>query len=152
MIIDTCGILSITSKLFKYEDFKVPKTIKQLQSLIGFLNWFRSFIPDISSKLHDITELHKTKKSSKNILWTPNHTNIINKVFNEIKEQNRLYYSDYSKPFYIYADTSDFRIGTILKQDLGIIGIFSKKLSGSQMNYTFKEKETLAIILSLQHF
>ncbi|KRH93664.1 Transposon Tf2 [Pseudoloma neurophilia] len=39
-IIDANGIRPITTKLAKYDNFQEPRTVKDLQSLLGFINWF----------------------------------------------------------------------------------------------------------------
>ena len=57
---------------------------------------------------------------------------------------------DFKKPFIL-------TVGAVLLQEdeKGIdhpIGYFSHKLSASQRNYSTSEKETLALIMALQHF
>ncbi|KAG0440414.1 Retrovirus-related Pol polyprotein from transposon 17.6 [Dictyocoela muelleri] len=38
------------------------KTKKHLQHILGIINWYRPFIPHISTKLHSIYEILKVKK------------------------------------------------------------------------------------------
>lgn len=45
-----------------------------------------------------------------------------------------------NKPFHLYADASNYAIGAVLKQENKTIGIFSKKLTKSERNYTITEK------------
>lgn len=52
---------------------------------------------------------------------------------------------------------SDFGVGAVLLQEdaRGVdhpIGYFSHKLNVSQKNYSTSEKETLALVMALQHF
>ncbi|ORD99191.1 YI31B [Hepatospora eriocheir] len=56
-IIDGEGIRPVTSKLFKDINFKTPKNRKELQRLVGFINWFRDFIPNLSSRITCLTRM-----------------------------------------------------------------------------------------------
>ena len=64
---------------------------------------------------------------------------------------------NYDKPFKLAVDASDMGIGSVLLQegDEGIdhpVCYFSKKFNKHQVNYSTVEKETLALLLSLQNF
>jgi len=64
---------------------------------------------------------------------------------------------DFRKPFILTIDASDFGAGAVLLQEdaKGIehpIGYFSHKLNASQKNYSTSGKETLALVMALQHF
>ncbi len=52
----------------------------------------------------------------------------------------------------LQTDASDIGIGEILYQENKIVGIYSKKLSQSEKNYTTPKKELYAIIKSLENF
>ena len=63
---------------------------------------------------------------------------------------------DFKKPFIMHVDASEVGAGAVLLQEMqGVlhpVSYFSKKLDHYQRNYSTIEKETLALILSLQHF
>ena len=64
---------------------------------------------------------------------------------------------DFSKAFKLAIDASDIGVGGVLIQedDQGIdhpVSFFSKKLNCHQQKYSTIEKETLALVLALQHF
>ncbi|KRH92418.1 transposable element, partial [Pseudoloma neurophilia] len=84
--------------------------------------------------------------------WGPEQQNCLDKVIKEIQENVELKYPDINKPFILETDASQNGIGAVLKQEHGIIGFFSKKLSNTETNYSIVGKEFLAIILSLKHF
>ncbi|KAG0440975.1 Retrovirus-related Pol polyprotein from transposon 17.6 [Dictyocoela muelleri] len=83
-ILNSDGIRMETSKI---EDFKhkTPKTKKQLERLIGFLNWFRNCIPNLS--LHLASFYEKLKIPGKSIKWEKMNEENLSKLMSIIKEQ-----------------------------------------------------------------
>ncbi len=124
------------------------KIKKQLQSLLGFINWFRPYVRNLSQRLFSITE--KLKDSV--IKWTKENNNTIKEIIEEIKKGVLLHFPNYQLPFELYTDASEIAIGSILKQGNYIIGYYSYKLKSSERNYTVMEKEAFAILKSLDHF
>ena len=64
---------------------------------------------------------------------------------------------DYYKPFKLQVDASDQGVGAVLLQESSQkvdhpISYFSQKFNKHQRGYSTCEKETLALILALQHF
>jgi hypothetical protein len=64
--------------------------------------------------------------------------------------------SDWSLPFEIMCDASDFIVGAVLGQRVGkpplVIYYASKTLIDAQVNYTTIEKELLAVVFALDKF
>ena len=65
--------------------------------------------------------------------------------------------TNFNKSFKLFIDTSDIAVGGILLQEdnQGIdhpVCYFSRKFNSHQRNCSTCEKETLALLLSLQHF
>ena len=64
---------------------------------------------------------------------------------------------DFLKPFRLNIDASDIGAGAVLLQEdpQGVenpVCYYSKKFNKHQRNYSTVEKETLALLLALQHF
>ena len=63
---------------------------------------------------------------------------------------------DWSKPFEIMCDASDFAIGTVLGQHIDnkqhVIYYSSRTLNDAQLHYTTLEKEFLAVVFALEKF
>lgn len=72
------------------------KTKKELQRLLGTLNWYRNFVENFSTKISPITDILHTDKFTP---LTEEMNKIIKEVSNDIKTQANLKFPDYSKPF-----------------------------------------------------
>ena len=64
---------------------------------------------------------------------------------------------DFSKPFKLLIDASDIGVGSVLVREDNHgtdhpVCYFSRKFDSHQSHYSTCEKETLALLLSLQHF
>jgi hypothetical protein len=73
-------------------------------------------------------------------------------IRNTIAHQVFLRYPDFSKPFDIFTDASDYRLGAVFAQESWPITFYSRKLNLAQRNYTTMEKELLSIVETAQHY
>lgn len=127
----------------------IQKNKKQLQKLLGLINWFRPYIKNLSIKLSSITKKLEEKVKFE---WYEKDSNIIKAILSEIKQETLLKYPDLNKNFVIETDASDIAMGAVLFQENKIVGLYSSKYGKSEKNYTSMEKETLAIIKAVNHF
>ena len=63
-----------------------------------------------------------------------------------------LTHPDFSKPFEIHTDASQYQLGAVISQESKPIAFYSRKLTSAQLNYTTTEKELLAIVETLKEF
>ncbi|MGL5900688.1 MAG: RNase H-like domain-containing protein, partial [Lactobacillaceae bacterium] len=123
---------------------------RDVQKILGIINWYRKFIPNLSTRIAEISNLLKDDNKSKQI--TQKMRTTIHEIIDEICKGVKLAFPDYTKKFTLECDASDVGIGSVLKQEDKIIGYFSKKLKHSELNYSIVEKEYLAMLLSMIHF
>lgn len=114
---------SLANEIFKKE----IKTRKGTQKLIGVINWYRKFIPNLSTKIAEISNLLKGKENK--ALLTPKKEKVIYKVKEEILNGAKLCFPNYKKKFLLECDASDIGLGSILRQEDKIIGYYSKKIT-----------------------
>jgi transposase InsO family protein len=69
-----------------------------------------------------------------------------------IAKETFLQYPDHNKPFHLYADASDYQLGSVIMQEGNPVAFFSRKLNSAQRNYTTGEKELLSIVETLKAY
>lgn len=87
-----------------------PKSRKVAQRLCGFINWFRLFIPSLSTIAKPITD--KLQNGTK-FIWNHEDTEIAKKILNRIRNSEKLGYADYKLPFILETDGSDYGMGAV---------------------------------------
>jgi len=148
------GVISpgkkLTEALYK---FKVPQTVRQVQSFIGLGSYYRKFIPGFSKIA---SPLIRCTEKGKKFEWT----NECQLAFNEIRDlvcsDRVLVLPDFDKDFRLEADASNYGVGAVISQlhvkSWRPVAYFSKHLSKRERSYSTSEKELLAIILAMEHF
>ncbi len=137
------GIKPQTKKIEAIQAFKPPTNVKQVRSLLGFLNYYKNFIPRRSELLAPITNL--TKKKVK-FSWSSECENNLRIIKEHMSRSVVLSYPDFTLPFEIYTDASTVQVGSVIQQRGLPIAFYSRKLSDAQTRYTVTELELLSIV------
>nr|GEX31912.1 DNA-directed DNA polymerase [Tanacetum cinerariifolium] len=130
-----------------------PTNIKAVRSFLGYAGFYMRFIKDFSAISKPLCNL-----LLKEARFDFNESCL--KSFNMLKqklvEAPILQSPDWSKPFEIMCDASDYAAGAVLGQRVDkkpvVIFYASKTFSEAQMNYTTTEKELLAMVFALDKF
>ena len=148
-LINQQGIKPQPEKIEAMLNIKPPTNKKFLRQFIGMVNYYKELFARRSDILKPLTDM-----SGKNATFVWNET--ANKAFIEAKamiaKATMLAFPDFSKPFDLHTDSSDYQLGSVLSQDDKPIAFFSRKLNTAQLNYTVTDKELLGITESLKHF
>ncbi|GIZ39392.1 hypothetical protein CKM354_000277800 [Cercospora kikuchii] len=148
MIVGQNGIRMDPEKIQTIQNWPEPKNVTDVQSYLGFANFYRRFIRNFSKICQPLTAL--TRKDTP-FAWTP----ACQKAFDDLKqafvEGPILAPFDWTKEVIVETDASDYVSAGILPQydNEGIlrpIAFFSKKHSPAECNYEIYDKELLAII------
>jgi len=152
------GIALSPSKVEWIANCERPTTGKQLQSFLGMITFVRPNIRHVS----EITaSLEGVKNTDGEIEWTERMILDFDILKQAVATAPKLAYPDFNKPFHIATDASNVGIGGVLYQpneyggDItpdNIVAVVSKKLSGSELNYSAYKKELFAIVYCLRHF
>ena len=130
-----------------------PTNVKGVRSFLGHAGFYRRFIKGFSLIAKPLCDLLCKD--------TPFHFDAeCLKAFEQIKaklvEAPIMTSPDWSLPFELMCDASDYAMGAVLgqKRDKVIHPIYyaSRMLNDAQMNYTTTEKELLAVIFALEKF
>jgi hypothetical protein len=131
-----------------------PSNVKEVQSFLGFVNFYRRFIKDfadIARPLHDLT-----RKASE-WAWNKEHQEAFDALKKLVTSSPILIFPDDHEPYKVEADSSDYATGAVLSQ-LGEdekwhpVAFLSKSLSAVERNYEIHDKEMLAIIRALEEW
>lgn len=140
-----------------------PTTVGELRRMMGFLSYYRAYIPNFSRLAKSLYELlavppDKTpppeqkknkKKVSANkrghvppgtpICWTENHQDTLNVLIDCLTEPPILGYPDVTQPFVLHCDASQEGLGAVLYQrragKMVVIGYGSRTLTPPEKNY-----------------
>jgi transposase InsO family protein len=148
------GIRPCVEKLVKMEQWKAPKTLKMLQRQLGFLNYFRDYIPKYSDLMAPVESL---RSQGNNIKWTKDHDDILAKVRSILETRVLLQFPDFDKELFVGTDASKYGIGAVLYQltsdgSKKYIRFASRSLSKSEQNYGAPQRELLAVLFALRSF
>ncbi|XP_069177597.1 uncharacterized protein [Procambarus clarkii] len=142
------------SKMEAIIQYPTPATRKDILHFLGMAGFYRKFVPNFSSIAAPLTD--QLKKGVK-LIWNEN----CQKAFENLKailiSSPILRSPSFEDRFILTVDASDYGLGSILSQtdEKGVehpVANHSKKFTPSQLNYSVIEKETLALINSVQHF
>ena len=133
-------------------DWPTPKRIKDIQSFLGFANFYRHFIKDFSKYSRHLSQLiQKNEKWN----WGPKQEEAFNKLKEAFTQAPILILPDEEKPFHLETDASQYAVGAVLSQigedgKLHPVAYFSQKLSPEEQKYEVFEQEMLAVIKALK--
>ncbi|CCO34667.1 Retrotransposable element Tf2 155 kDa protein type 1 OS=Schizosaccharomyces pombe (strain 972 / ATCC 24843) GN=Tf2-1 PE=4 SV=1 [Rhizoctonia solani AG-1 IB] len=141
-------------KIEAVTSWPTPKTVKQVQAFLGFVNYLRRFIPDFSSiaqPLHNLTQKDKPWK------WEEPEDNSFKELKQRVTQRPVLAHSDPSKPYFLETNASGVAMGAILSQQaedgrLHPIAYMSKSFNNAERNYDTHDKELLAIIQAFEEW
>jgi hypothetical protein len=136
-------------------DWPEPCNKWEVQSFLGFANFYRRFIKDFS---HHARPLFNLTKNEQKWQWGSSEISAFWKLKELVISAPVLTTPADDQPFHIEADSSDFATGAILSQlstedgKWHPVAYYSKSLSETERNYKIRDKEMLAIIRALDEW
>jgi hypothetical protein len=154
-IVSPEGIKPDPAKVRIVQEWPELKTVTDIRSFLGLTNYFRKFIEGYSgmaAPLHDLTKGGVSRRKGK--FTEPPIGDAHRQAFESLKialtTAPVLALPDFTKPFRIITDASDFAIGAILLQEERPIAYESQKLSPAERNYHTTDRELLAVKHALE--
>jgi hypothetical protein len=154
LIITTNGIKMDPKKVETIVNWNDPPNVKDLQSFLGFANFYRRFIKDFSKIAHPLTTLTRKDQEYK-------FDDLCKTAFQKLKEAFTmapvLAYFVHGRKTVVETDASNWASGGVLSQydENGVlhpVAYFSGKHTPQECNYEIYDKELLAIIKTLEEW
>lgn len=152
-VIDTNGLHVDPEKVESIMNFPRPTKVKEVRRFLGMASWYRRFIENFSTNVAPLTAL---LKKSKKWDWTAAADESFCGIKKSLACAPVLSCPDFSKPFLLQTDASEFGIGCVLSQELEdgehVIAYGSRTLTKSERQFSVTEKECLAVLWSVEKF
>lgn len=145
-------ILHQTSAVLKYAE---PQTIKQIQSFLGLVEYFRKFIPQYSKIAKPLSDLLKKEQIFR---FGAEEANAFKKLKQCLTKEPVLSIFNQEYETEIHTDASQDGYGAVLLQKhpedskLHPVYYMSKKMSDVEKKYSSYELEALAVVAALRKF
>ncbi|CAF4948538.1 unnamed protein product [Pieris macdunnoughi] len=152
-IITEHGVKPDPKKIEAVQKFPIPKCAKDIKSFLGLVSYYRRFIPDFSKTAKLLTKLLKKDTEFE---WKFEQQQAFEILKSKLISPPILAYPDFTQPFILTCDASNYAISAILSQ--GPVGkdrpiaYSSRTLNKAECNYSVTEKECLAIVFGTQTF
>lgn len=140
------GIKVDPAKVQTIRDWPDLRSVKDVQSFLGLVNYYRRFVPSYALVALPLSEMIKKDVQ---FTWGPSQQAAFAFLKQALVSAPVLAIFDPKKPVTVHTDASDFAIGAVLMQDDRPVAYESRKLSPAERNYAVHEKEELAIIFAL---
>jgi RNase H-like domain found in reverse transcriptase/Reverse transcriptase (RNA-dependent DNA polymerase)/Integrase zinc binding domain/Integrase core domain/Chromo (CHRromatin Organisation MOdifier) domain len=153
-IVSSEGVNMNPRKVAAITQWPEPTAVDELQSFLGFANYYRRFIKGYSAIAAPLTQL--LRKNIPYVFDGPPRA-----AFQQLKAafttEPVLAHFHPDRPSTVETDASDFAIAAVLSQpdDHGVlhpVAFYSRKLTPPELNYEIHDKEMLAIVAALKEW
>ncbi|CAN6566343.1 unnamed protein product [Malus baccata var. baccata] len=152
-IVSENGIEVDKSKIDLVRHLPSPTSVREVRSFLGHAGFYCRFIKDFSKVAQPLCRLLQ-----KDVTFE--FTKECTASFNQLKELLTttpiIVPPDWSLPFELMCDASDYALGAVLGQRRDkrphVIYYASRTLNDAQLNYSTTEKELLAVVFALDKF
>ncbi|XP_042012271.1 uncharacterized protein LOC121760704 [Salvia splendens] len=152
-VVSSRGIEVDQAKIVVIAKLPYPTNQKEIRAFLGHAGFYRRFIKDFTKTAQPLTRLLQNEVEFE-------FSNNCKVAFQLLKD--RLISSpiirapDWSKPFEVMCDASDYAVGAVLGQKIEgksyVIFYASKTLNQAQKNYDTTEKEMLSVVYAFEMF
>ena len=153
-VISSKGLEPAASKVTAIVDAPSPRNVPQLKSLLGLVNYYGKFLPNLSTTLAPLYELLRQGVKWQ---WGFAQEAALAEIKKAIQSPNLLAHFDSNKLLVLACDASPVGVGAVLSHRLDDgtekpISFASRTLSPAERKYSQLDKEALAIIFGVKHY
>src|SRR5258707_802692 len=141
-------------KVHRVTEWLTPTKVKEVQSFLGFVNFYQKFICNFSDIAHLLYALtHKTQQW----VWGSPEQEVFDALQKAVTSAPILTFPSQSSCFHLKCNTSNFATRAVLSQAQADgmhqpIAFMSKGFSDTECNYQIHNKEMLAIMCTLDEW
>ncbi|KAK9021179.1 hypothetical protein V6N11_011180 [Hibiscus sabdariffa] len=147
------GIEVDKAKVEVIEKLPPPTTVKGIRSFLGHTGFYRRFIKDFSKISKPLCNLLQQNQP---FVFDEDCQSAFKELKNRLISAPIVVPPDWTSPFELMCDASDYAVGAALGQRRGklfhVIYYASRTLNDAQVNYTTIEKELLAVVFAFDKF
>ena len=152
--IDAEGRHPLDSKLHAITEAPEPRNVTELRSFLGLLNYYDSFIPNLSSLLHPLNKLLQKEAPWK---WTEECVVTFKEAQERLVSSQVLVHYNSNLPIVLAGDAFGYGVGAVISHITPDgrehpIAFASRTLSSTEQNYPQVEKEALSLIYGVKKF
>ena len=157
-IVSEEGIETDPEKVQKVLNWPTPHTPEEIRKFIGFIGYYRKFIPNFSKISKPLTEMmpktnnskdKKHKQAKKEFKWGKEQMDAFQHLKELLTSPPILGFADYDLPFELHTDASKLGLGAVLYQEQQgqkkVISYASRSLNPAEKNYPAHKLEFLAL-------
>ena len=156
-VVSAEGIKPDLAAVSKIQEWMPPRNKEELQSFLGFANYYRDFIPFHAAKVQPMQEL---LRKNQHFYWKEKHQEAFDSVKQALADATALAAPNEEGRFVLDTDASAVAIAGILHQEqeyngktiLRPIVYGSKSLTRTQMNYGAPKLEMYAVFYFIKKF
>ena len=153
-IIDKDGIRTDPQKTAAVTDWPEPTNVSDIQTFMGFANFFHKHIPKFADIAAPLTDQLRSDTTTKDFHFTDSARTAFNTLKQRLTNTPVLALPDFNKPFRVTTDASKFAAGMMLSQldNQGKerpIAFESRKFRDHEKNWSTPDKELAAVVHAL---
>jgi hypothetical protein len=148
------GLKPLESKVDAILNAPQLKSVSELKSFLGMINFYAKFVPNLASQMHP---LYNLQCQSVDWLWSKECEQAFEFAKKAVASAQVLTHYDPTLPLVLTVDASPYGLGAALSHKMKDgrekpIAFASRSLGAAEKNYAQVEKEGLAIIFGVKKF
>lgn len=147
------GVKPQDEKIRAVAEYPTPKTVRDVRSFLGFVGFYRKFIPQFAEIARPLTQLTKVAKA---FVWDEQAEEAFQKLRGALITAPILRFPDFSRRFILATDASGFAKAAVLSQEYNgkefPVAFASRQFNQAELNYSTVERELAAVVFGISYF
>ena len=143
------GLSTLVSKTDSLRKLPSPKTKDEVRSVVGMLNYYGKFLPNMSQL---IRPLHTLLRTGTTFNWSSECETSLRQAIDIIAKPPILRHFDETQKLVLSTDACGYGIGAVLSQQNQPLCFASRTLLPAETRYAVIEREAMAILFGCLRF